>query len=147
MVAASIPDIDGLGIVFGQEAYWRFHHYLGHNVFFGLAVAGVGACFSARKIVAFAMYLFAFHLHLVMDFFGSGPGWKIHYWWPISDVGYRTQYVWNLSSWQNTVAAALLLLWTMAIAYRFGRTPLELVSPSLNERLVKSRRDSVLANE
>lgn len=147
MAAASIPDIDGCGIVFGQEMYWRFHHFVGHNIFFGLMIAGLGAVISTRRWLAFAIYLLAFHLHLLMDFFGSGPGWKIHYWWPLSERGYRTQYVWDLSSWQNTTAAVILLVWTIAIAYRFRRTPLELISPSLDRRLTGSQPTVSLSDE
>jgi hypothetical protein len=88
MIAASIPDIDGCGIVAGQEWYWRFHHYLGHNIFFGLFVAGLLALASPNRWLAFAAYLFVFHLHLMMDFFGSGPGWRIY---PLAGLAIRLQ--------------------------------------------------------
>jgi hypothetical protein len=137
MIAASIADVDGCGIVAGQEWYWRFQHVLGPNVFFGLMVAGILAVFSPRRWIAFAIYLLLFHLHLLMDFFGSGPGWSIDYLWPISTYGYRTRLAWDLFSWQNTLAAAILLAWTVVIAYRLGRTPLELIAPRLDRLAVQ----------
>ncbi len=73
MAAASIPDIDGCGIVFGQEMYWRFHHFVGHNIFFGLMIAGLGAVISTRRWLAFAIYLLAFHLHLLMGLLRFRP--------------------------------------------------------------------------
>ena len=32
MLAASLADVDGLSRVLGQEAYWKYHHTLGHNL-------------------------------------------------------------------------------------------------------------------
>ena len=45
-------------------------------------------------------------------------------------------YGWDFFSWQNIMAAFLLLLWTVWIAYSRKRTPLELLMPSLDRRLV-----------
>ncbi len=132
MIAAAIPDVDGIGFVFGEDWYWKFHHILGHNVFFGLLTAGALAAIGGRKRLTFPVYLALFHLHLVMDYFGSGPGWKIHYFWPVSQVGYKTDWVWNLTSWQNMSAAVVLLAWTAVIVYLLRRTPLELISPRLD---------------
>jgi hypothetical protein len=42
----------------GWDAYQTYHHKIAH--------------------------LALFHLHLVMDFVGSGPGWGIYYFWPFS---------------------------------------------------------------
>jgi hypothetical protein len=136
MTAAAIADVDGLGFFVSDELYWRFHHYLGHNLFFGVAVSLLMAAWSRRRLAAFAMYVTLFHLHLAMDLVGSGPGWAIYYFWPISNTGYRTTLVWELSSWQNTVAAGTLLAWTLAIAYVARRTPLELIAPRLDRRCI-----------
>src|SRR4051794_26835496 len=72
MIAASIPDVDGLGIVAGQEAYWKYHHVLGHNLLFGVIACGILAGLSRAGVLTTILYLSLFHLHLVMDFFGSG---------------------------------------------------------------------------
>jgi hypothetical protein len=134
MIAASIADIDGLGFFFSEEVYWRLHHSLGHNVFFGVMAALAMAVWSKRWATAFAVYVGLFHLHLLMDYFGSGPGWLIHYLWPLSEAGWKTHLVWNLFSWQNLMAAGILLAWTGVIAYVARRTPLELIAPRLDRR-------------
>ncbi len=35
-MASLAPDVDGLGLLFGPEAYGRYHHRLTHNVLFGV---------------------------------------------------------------------------------------------------------------
>lgn len=134
MIAATVPDLDGVGFFFGEEAYWRFHHIAGHNVFFGTLVAIGLAAASKRRVVAFFAYVACFHLHLLMDFYGSGPGWAIHYLWPIDARGWKTSDAWELSSWQNRVAFALTLAATIAIAWRWRRTPVEAIAPRLDAR-------------
>ena len=142
MIAASVEDIDGLGIVFGEEAYWSLHHKLGHNVFFGLLVAGTLAAISSRKALPFVAYLACFHLHLLMDYFGSGVGWAIYYLWPISQRGWKTDAAWALTSWQNRLAFGVLLALTVLIAWWRRRTPLELIAPRLDARLIGRRFDA-----
>jgi inner membrane protein len=132
MIAASAADIDGIGFFISEELYWRLHHYLGHNIFFGVALAAVLAAWSRRRLAGFGVYLGLFHLHLAMDYVGSGPGWMIHYLWPLSATGWRTHLVWDLFSWQNLLTAGVLLTWTILIACRHGRTPLELIAPRLD---------------
>ena len=33
-----MPDLDGLGMLVSAEAYERYHHVVGHNVFAGIAL-------------------------------------------------------------------------------------------------------------
>jgi hypothetical protein len=139
MVAATICDIDGLGIIISEHWYTQFHHILGHNLTFGLIVSTILAIFSARKILGFATYLALFHLHLFMDYWGSGRDWGIAYWYPWRfGPGYwwMSPYGWDFYSWQNISAAFALLGWTVAIAYFLRRTPLELIMPRLDRKLV-----------
>ena len=77
MIAASAADLDGLGILVSQDLYWDYHHKLGHGIAFGLLISLTLASFSTRRVLAFCAYLALFHLHLVLDYFGSGPGWPI----------------------------------------------------------------------
>src|SRR5947208_2523781 len=81
MVAAASADLDGIGIIFGQESYWDYHHKLGHNAAFGLLVCVLLTKVARGRTLVFSVYLALFHLHLLMDFFGSGPGWPIAYLW------------------------------------------------------------------
>jgi len=137
MIAASIADLDGLSILGGQQAYWHWHHRICHNLPFGILVAAVLAAVSGRTIGLFILYLALFHLHLDLDIFGSGPGWGIFYFWPFSNWMFdNTHLSWEFYSWQNITIAGVLLAWTIAIAVRDRRTPLEAIMPDLDRQLV-----------
>lgn len=137
MVAASVADLDGLSILGGQNAYWDYHHRLCHNLTFGLLACGILTLWSGRRPLTFLVYLALFHLHLVMDYFGSGPGWGIYYFWPFSSWAADNRHVaWEFYSWQNITIAAVLVVWTIVIAVRRGRTPLEALMARLDRQLV-----------
>jgi hypothetical protein len=136
MLAAGLEDLDGLGILFGQEAYWDYHHRLGHNLLFGLVLAVVLTVFSKHRGKAFLVYFGLFHLHLALDYFGSGPLWPIQYLWPFSDLEIEFKQAWEFYSWQNISTGLAFLVWTLWIAVRKGRTPLEAIMPRLDVRLV-----------
>lgn len=139
MVAASIADLDGLGILLGsrgQQFYWDYHHVLGHNLFFGLLASMLLAAFAGQRLKTFCICLALFHLHLLMDYWGSGPGWAIHYLWPFGALVLKNSNAWAFFSWQNLLAALLLLIWTIGIALRLGRTPIEMLTPRLNREFV-----------
>jgi hypothetical protein len=89
-----------------------------------------------RGLVAL-LYVALFHLHLVLDYYGSGPGWPIVYYWPFSDFKYVNWNAWELSSWQNSLTGGVLILITVLIAWRARRTPLEVLYPSLDRQLVR----------
>lgn len=141
MIAASVEDIDGLGILISQDLYWDYHHRLGHSIPFGVMIAGLMTVRSRHRLLCFPLYLLLFHLHLGMDLLGSGEGWKIHYYWPFSDVGYAITWGWNLYSWQNITAFVVLFAWTIFIARRKRRTPLELLMPSLDRKLTNRKTE------
>jgi len=132
MVAAAIPDVDGLGLLLSFDYYNEYHHVLAHNLLFGTVSAGLLALCSTHRLKGFILYFALFHLHLVMDLLGSGPAWGIRYFWPVSSHDFQNPYGWELSSWQNTLALAILLAWTVASARKRGRTPFELLYPSLD---------------
>jgi hypothetical protein len=147
MMAASLEDLDGLGIVLkpfnselGQNLYWDYHHTFGHCILFGILMSGVLAALSKqRRVLCFILYLLLFHLHLALDVLGSGRGWEIVYFWPMSHWGYGVPWAWALDSWQNKTTFAALLVWTIAIARWQFRTPLELLMPSLDRQLIPKR--------
>jgi len=84
MIATSIADLDGLSLIFGQEAYWTWHHKLCHNLAFAVLVSAVLTIWSASRFFGFVLYLAFAHLHLLLDYFGSGPDWPLYYLWPFS---------------------------------------------------------------
>ncbi len=135
-VAAAAPDVDGLAIVFGQNAYWTFHHTFGHNLYFALIVGGAFAAWARPAWGTFLLCVAMVHLHLYLDYWGSGTGWHIHYLWPAQDPTWRNPAAWELYSWQNLTAFGLLLAWAAAIAVWQRRTPLEAVLPQLDRELI-----------
>ena len=140
MVAAAAPDVDGVAILFGQDAYWTFHHTFGHNLWFALLAAAILAAWARPAVGTFLLCLAMVHLHLYMDYWGSGADWHIRYLWPLREPVWRNPSAWPFFSWQNIAAFFALLLWTVAIARRLRRTPLELIYPRLDAELVGRRR-------
>ncbi|MEO8351091.1 MAG: metal-dependent hydrolase [Chthoniobacteraceae bacterium] len=140
MVAATAPDIDGLSLLAGIEAYGKWHHTFGHNALFAIAIASIFATFSTHRPRAFAVYLIAVHLHLVMDYFGSGVGWGIPYGWPISTHAWESRHAWSLSSWQNFIAGVIAIGGTVAIAHWKKRSPFESLAPTIERQLFRHTR-------
>src|SRR5262249_6069528 len=118
MLAASLADLDGLGIVAGQRVYQEYHHVLGHNLTFALVMAIILTLFSIHRWTAFPIYLALAHLHLALDYYGSGPLWKIYYLWPFSRWSIMNPRAWEFYSWQNISTAFALLAWVILIAIR-----------------------------
>jgi hypothetical protein len=143
MIAAAAPDFDGLGIIidipFGTDFYHDYHHLLGHNLFFCAVVAIVLSVWT-RSWRALGPYLALAHLHLVMDYFGSGPLWDIHYLWPVGSLKFRNPAAWEFFSWQNITFAGVFFIWTIAIARYQRRTPLEWIMPDLDRQLISRSR-------
>ena len=121
----------------GAGSILEYHHKLCHNLSFGLLLSAVLALFSGRRWRAFIVYLGLFHLHLVMDYFGSGPDWGYYYLWPFSDWYVENAHAWEFQLWQNFLTASVFLVWMLWIAVRDGRTPLEVIMPSLDRQLVQ----------
>jgi heme exporter protein D len=142
MVAAAAPDLDGLSILFGRNAYWRWHHTFGHNLFFSLLVGAALAAWARPAWGTFLLCVAMVHLHLYMDYWGSGADWHIHYLWPLREPVWRNPSAWAFYSWQNMAAFFALLLWTVVIAVRAKRTPLEGLLPQLDRELVGGRRST-----
>ena len=69
MIAASVQDLDGLGIIFGQNYYWDWHHVLFHNLLSAIVLTGALTFFSEKRIKGAILYFSLFHLHLLMDIY------------------------------------------------------------------------------
>src|SRR5688500_16035077 len=83
-IAGVAPDLDGLSILAGTEAYGEYHHLLTHGYPAAIAFTVIGAALAKNKLAVAPLVLAAFHLHLLCDLAGSGPGWPISYFWPTS---------------------------------------------------------------
>jgi len=136
MLAGSAADLDGLSIIAGYREYEIYHHTLAHNAMFIGVCSAVLAVLSPQKLKSLLIYLGLMHLHLAMDFVGSGPDWGICYLWPFSHRELIITWGWELYSWQNISTAYAFLACTLAIAAFAGRTPLEILMPSLDRQLV-----------
>ena len=136
MFASAFADLDGLTLAFGWDAYRDYHHVLGHNLPFAILLTTALTIFSTHRLKAATIYFSLFHLHLGLDYFGSGPLWKIYYLWPFSNWSVMYRGAWEFFSWQNISTAIAFLAWTIWIAVRHGRTPLEAIMPGLDRQLV-----------
>ena len=140
MIAASAADLDGLGLLVSMEHYTEYHHVIGHNLLAGIVLTSVLTAFSVHRARACVLYFGLFHLHLVMDYWGSGPGWGVAYGWPFFGGEFLNENAWHLTSWQNFLAGGFLLVWMIRIAWCRGRTPLEVILPSLDGQIAASIR-------
>lgn len=136
MLAASLQDIDGFGFFISRALWWDYHHVLGHNLCFSLLLSAILAWLSHHRLKAFIVYLILAHLHLLLDYYGSGPGWGIAYLWPLGDGYLVNPSAWTFDAWPNVISGYGFVAWTVGIAIMQQRTPLELPMPSLDQQLV-----------
>lgn len=99
---------------------------------------------TSRLLTAFLVFI-SFHLHLLCDLIGArgpdGDQWPIPYLKPLSNAVQLTWHgQWALNAWQNFVITGFLLLATFWIAWKYGSSPLEMVSKSANDSLVFTLR-------
>lgn len=126
--AGLAPDIDGVSLLGGGELYARYHHLLTHG-FVAASVVGIVSVASAReRVTTVALAVAAFHLHLLCDLAGSGPGWPIYYFWPFSRRQWFWDGQWDLASWQNSLIGLVVTLAALSMALVVSRTPVELLS-------------------
>jgi inner membrane protein len=121
VLAGTLPDLDGIGILWSGAAYVAMHRAAGHGLLFGLLLIVIAIAYAdSRGVTAIAVAL-SFHLHLLLDLVGTG-GLPIRYLWPISDRGWVYAGRWDLASWPNFVVMALTLAGVTAVAWRKRRT-------------------------
>jgi inner membrane protein len=95
-------------------------------------------------LTAFLVFI-SFHLHLLCDLIGArgpdGDQWPMPYLKPFSNAVQLTWHgQWALNAWQNFAITGLLLLATFWIAWRYGSSPVELMSQSANDSFVFALR-------
>jgi inner membrane protein len=132
VAAAALADLDGISLLGGWDVYARWHHVLGHNIFFGVLLASACAVIGTvpgRRAGLFGLSLALFHLHLLMDYWGSGPSWGIAYLWPVNETYWVNPESWQFGGWQDRFAAVVMLIWMVIYAWRRGPWPIELVQP------------------
>lgn len=142
--AGVVPDLDGLAVLGGVDAFGRWHHVLTHGLLAAVVTAGVVLALAApasdqvrpapwadpsrrrTALLAFA----AFHLHLALDLLGSGAGWRIAYLHPFSSGDIGIAWGWALASWQNVLATMAFIGWSLRTAVTARRSFVEAWMPA-----------------
>ncbi len=154
-LAGISPDIDGLGIVAElatrnteQPLLWwsKYHHVIGHNLAFGLAIFIIAAVIAKRRLLTAGLAFFVFHLHLFCDLIGArgpdGDQWPIPYLYPyLKDLELIWSGQWALNAWPNFVITIILLTITIYLAWRRGLSPLEIISRRVDGAVVRTFRN------
>lgn len=137
--ASVIPDFDGAGIVVSLDYYAKYHHVLGHNIFFGLIFAALAYKFSIEKKKGAVLALVAFHSHILGDLLGSGLGWGIPFFWPVYGKVFEfvPPFQWELDSWQNILTTAICLIGIIYFAIKKKRTIVEVFSVKADAKVVE----------
>ncbi|QRN96060.1 metal-dependent hydrolase [Archangium violaceum] len=138
--AGLAPDLDGLSLLGGVEMYSTYHHLLFHGYVGALLTALVCAMLARQRLRVAALALLAFHLHLLCDLAGSGPGWPIWYFWPTSRTEWFWEGQWDLASWQNSLIGMTVTTLCLACALRYRRTVVEVFSTRWDAEVVRALR-------
>ena len=143
VAAAVLPDIDAGAMLFGIDAYARWHHKPGHNIFLGmLCGAAAFVHFQARplrqRLMATGLVALAFASHLLTDMKLSG--WEVYLLWPFSERGYGFQPILALGHPINAWLAGIFMTLPWLLAFWKPVTPLELISPRLDRIFLNAFR-------
>lgn len=143
VAAALLPDFDAGAILFGMDAYVRWHHKPGHNLFVGVVCAVVALIHFRRRpwkqrLTAVALVAICFASHILTDMKLSG--WEVYLLWPFSERGYGLQPIWALGHPLNTWLAYIFMTLPWLLAFWRGVTPLELISPRLDRLFLNAFR-------
>lgn len=155
-LAGVVPDIDGLGIVAEYltrnsrhplEWFSAYHHSL-HSLPFAVVVAAATFALATQRWKTASLAFLSFHIHLLEDLVGSrGPDryqWPIPYLMPFSRACELTWHgQWMLNAWPNFAIAISLLLLTFYLAWKRGRSPLEMVSLRADAAFVAALRTRI----
>jgi len=133
VIGAILPDIDAIPFVFSAQAYGRWHHTFGHNVFlWGLFVAWITFKFRSKR--ALLLSFLSFGSHLLTD--AQFSGWPLQLFWPFSKAGYFFRGAVSLSAPINThlVYYSFVVVGILALLYQ--RTPVDIFSARLDRLLL-----------
>ena len=143
-VAGVIPDLDGLTLLAGPEAFQTWHRILCHNALSALSYTALALVLARRKAVVGPLALLGFHLHLLCDLLGSaapgGSNWGIPYLVPFVSEQLRFAGQWELASWQNVSVTIAALLLSAHLGARRGRTVVEVFSRRADAAVVEVLR-------
>ncbi len=134
-LAAVLPDIDGVSALFGQIAYVKYHHVLGHNFLFSLVVSFAAVYFCKEmRLKTFLFTQLAFYSHYFGDYFFTC--YSLQYLYPISSRSFSySKSVW-LGHPINFIFLGASVVLVIIIGIWYKRTPIEIISPELDKRIV-----------
>lgn len=131
--AGVVPDLDAISLLFGVDAYVKYHHILTHGIVAAVVVTTVCTVLARERLKVAFLSFAAFHLHLLCDLVGSGADgepWPIVYLWPFSRHETMFFHGWDLASPQNAVVWLAAVVATIWIGVRYGRTFAEAFLPA-----------------
>jgi len=136
-LAGAGPDLDGLSLLAGEDAFHRYHHILFHNVGATLGALVLAGLLFWRKPKVWLLVVFAFSMHVVEDF--VTVGWDQLPWQPFNASVINLSH--HLPNWMvqgvfQVTAMVFILGMTVWIYVRHGRSPLEILSPALDRLIV-----------
>lgn len=141
--ASLVPDIDCLAYAFGERAYATYHHAIGHNVFFFvLASAASVLLFRNNRLRVWIVVQLALLSHLLGDYFLTR--FPLEFFWPVWNKGFIYGYKIGLDHPINNALSYLSLLFFVVMAVFYKRTPMELLSVELDQRIVNLFRHKPL---
>lgn len=133
-LSSLLPDLDGLTLLCGFEAYGIYHDRITHSIPFAIIVSVV-ACLLCRQYRSRSALFtqLAFFSHILGDYFLSG--WPIALWFPFSRAEIESRHALWLGHPVNhllNLVAVAIMVW---MGWRFKRTPFEVLSVSLDRRI------------
>jgi membrane-bound metal-dependent hydrolase YbcI (DUF457 family) len=142
MLAALAPDLDGI-FFFSSDLWGRFHHTFSHNIFSMLLVSLVLALINrARRLELFAACAVSAILQIFIDVVTNDLTWPQKFLRPLTDrqisIGQLTDWKYLNSFqvyWVQGLLMAAILIGTVVLYKRTGRTFLELISSRLDKFL------------
>ena len=154
MGAGVVPDLDGLGLLIdlatwssASPTHWyeHYHHLLGHNLGFALAITVLACCLAQQRIRVAMLVLLSVHLHFLGDLLGArGPDgyqWPLPYLVPWSAAWQLTWHgQWALNAWPNFLLTGLLLAAMFYLAWQRGYSPIEMMSLKADAAFIATLR-------
>jgi len=134
-LAAILPDMDGITYFFGSASSLNQHHVWSHNLLFSLIVSALAAVYCARlRFRAFLFTQIVFYTHVLGDYYFTQ--WPISFFYPFSDKMLFNGHALALWDPVNTLLGYLGCFLIVILSITFKRTPLEVLSPTLDTKLV-----------
>ena len=117
VLGGTILDLDGVGILWSEQAYLAMHRVVGHGFLCAIAVMAIALLIADAPWPTAVLAGVAFHLHVLLDVVGTG-GEPIRYLWPFGRWELSYPGHWVLSSWQNVTVMALTFVGVIVVAWR-----------------------------